>query len=234
MIHWVDAATSVPAEVRLYDRLFKVPRPEEGGGDFLEHLDPRLARGRHGRARRSEPRDARRSASRWQLERVGYFVVDEDTKPGALVLNRIVTLREPSAARPRSDRRPTRAQRERRRRRRGRRASRRRSTAPRRARAIPSSPRAYASAQALGLTAEQADLLTGDRATATLFLDTARSDGRSPTLVAKWMINELPRALDGKELADAELDAARFAELVTLLDDGGDHAGRRPRPCSPR
>src|SRR5262245_33556572 len=37
VIHWVDAVTSVLAEVRLYDRLFKVPRPDEGGGDPLEH-----------------------------------------------------------------------------------------------------------------------------------------------------------------------------------------------------
>ena len=94
MIHWVDAATSVPAEVRLYERLFKVPQPEEGGGDFLEHLDRGLARGRRRRARRSSRSRSAAVGSRWQLERVGYFIVDEDTKPGALVLNRIITLRD--------------------------------------------------------------------------------------------------------------------------------------------
>ena len=40
VIHWVDAATSVPAEVRLYDHLFKTKRPEEGGGDFVDELSP--------------------------------------------------------------------------------------------------------------------------------------------------------------------------------------------------
>ena len=94
VIHWVDAATSVPAEVRLYERLFKVPQPEEGGGDFLEHLDRELARGRARRARRGSRSRSAAVGSRWQLERVGYFIVDEDTKPGALVLNRIITLRD--------------------------------------------------------------------------------------------------------------------------------------------
>src|SRR5690606_6001362 len=39
-IHWVSAAQSVPCEVRLYDRLFLVPDPEEGEGAFIDHLNP--------------------------------------------------------------------------------------------------------------------------------------------------------------------------------------------------
>src|SRR5690606_7984422 len=82
VIHWVDAATSVPAEVRLYDRLFKVPRPEEGGGDFLQHLDPKSLEVIEG-ARLEASLAKAEVGSRWQLERVGYFIVDQDTKPGA-------------------------------------------------------------------------------------------------------------------------------------------------------
>src|SRR5690606_30751081 len=97
VIHWVDAATSVPAEVRLYDRLFKVPRPEEGGGDFLQHLDPKSLEVIEG-ARLEASLAKAEVGSRWQLERVGYFIVDQDTKPGALVLNRIITLRDERVA----------------------------------------------------------------------------------------------------------------------------------------
>src|SRR5262249_51889869 len=93
VIHWVDAATSVPAEIRVYDRLFKSPRPEDGGGDFLEHLDPNSLEVIHGA--RLEPSLATAAVgSRWQLERVGYFIVDEDSTPKLFVLNRIVTLRD--------------------------------------------------------------------------------------------------------------------------------------------
>src|SRR6185436_6048550 len=93
VIHWVDAATAVPAEVRLYGRLFKSPRPEDGGGDFLQQLDPaslEVVRG----ARLEASLASAEIGSRWQLERVGYFAVDEDSRPGAPVLNRVVTLRD--------------------------------------------------------------------------------------------------------------------------------------------
>ena len=44
--------------------------------------------------------------------------------------------------------------------------------------------------------------------------------GASPELAAKWMINELPRALEGKELGDEVLDAARFAAFLAKLESG--------------
>ena len=97
VIHWVDAVTAVPAEVRLYERLFEVPKPEEGGGDFLEHLAPNslevVTTARVERSLATAP-----VGSRWQLERVGYFVIDEDATPGALVFNRIITLRDAKPA----------------------------------------------------------------------------------------------------------------------------------------
>ena len=39
-IHWLDAKTAVPAEIRVYDRLFNVPHPDEGEGSFLDRLTP--------------------------------------------------------------------------------------------------------------------------------------------------------------------------------------------------
>jgi glutaminyl-tRNA synthetase len=216
VIHWVDAATSVRAEVRIYERLFKVPKPEEGGGDFLEHLD---------RNSLEVIADARLEASlanaavgsRWQLERVGYFIVDEDSKPGALVLNRIITLRDdkPAVA-------ATTAPSERKENAKAKTRPKSKSPAEYRAEARARDldlADAYLKAQAMGLSNEQADLVTGDKPSAALFLETARATSDGP-LVAKWMINELPRALGDRELADAGLDAARFAELITLLRDG--------------
>jgi len=214
VIHWVDAATSVPAEVRLYERLFKVPRPEEGGGDFLVHLDRNSLEVVEARLEQSMANAS--VGSRWQLERVGYFVVDEEAKPGALVLNKIISLREEAhaavAAAPAERKENVKA------------ATRPKSKSPAEYRAEarardPELAVAYEKAQSLGLPAQQADLVSGDRATASLFVDTATATGKA-ALVAKWIINELPRALAGKELADAALDAARFAELVEMLDQG--------------
>lgn len=70
-----------------------------------------------------------------------------------------------------------------------------------------------------GVSAEQADLMTGDRATARLFLDTVQA-GCFPDLTAKWIINELPRALGDRELAEANLGDGRFAELIRALGLG--------------
>jgi glutaminyl-tRNA synthetase len=216
VIHWVDAATSVAAEVRIYERLFKVPRPEEGGGDFLEHLDKDSLVVIEG-ARLEASLAKAAVGSRWQLERVGYFIVDEDSKPGALVLNRIITLRddkvvEKVATAPAEKKENAKAK------------TRPKSKSPAEYRAEARArdaelAAAHGKAQEMGLSNEQADLLTGDRPTAALFLDTQQATGDA-ALVAKWIINELPRALGSKELGDAGLDAARFAELITLLRDG--------------
>lgn len=92
-IHWVSAAHAIPVEVRLYDRLFAVTNPGEGGSDFLTQLNPRslevvpraLAEPSLAGARATEP---------YQFERLGYFRVDPDSKPGALVFNRTVTLKD--------------------------------------------------------------------------------------------------------------------------------------------
>ncbi len=92
-IHWVSAAHSLPAEVRLYDRLFKVPNP--GGGDnFLEQLNPHSLETLSGC--RVEPSLGKAApGSRYQFERLGYFCVDPgDSSEGKPVFNRTVTLRD--------------------------------------------------------------------------------------------------------------------------------------------
>ncbi|MBQ6726319.1 MAG: glutamine--tRNA ligase/YqeY domain fusion protein [Bacteroidales bacterium] len=94
-IHWVSAQHAIGAEVRLFDRLFKVPAPDdvEEGHTFLENLnpdslkvlpdcklEPALANAKH--------------MDRMQFERLGYFCVDKDSTPGHLVFNRTCTLKD--------------------------------------------------------------------------------------------------------------------------------------------
>jgi glutaminyl-tRNA synthetase len=93
-IHWVSAAHSLPAEVRLYDRLFKVPNPMEGSSEFTEYLNEKSLEIL--RTCRVEPSLASAPpGSRFQFERVGYFCVDPvDSSSKALVFNRTATLRD--------------------------------------------------------------------------------------------------------------------------------------------
>ena len=94
-IHWVSAAHAIPAEVRLYDTLFLKPNPgdDEDSGDFTTSLNPKSLEVLT--ECRLEPSLAGASpGSRYQFERQGYFCVDSDTRPGALVFNRTVTLRD--------------------------------------------------------------------------------------------------------------------------------------------
>jgi glutaminyl-tRNA synthetase len=91
-IHWVSAQHALPAEIRLYEQLFTVERPDDGedidsilnpnslevlGNSFVE---PELAQAQVG--------------DKIQFERTGYFCVDPDSQPGKLVFNRTVSLRD--------------------------------------------------------------------------------------------------------------------------------------------
>jgi glutaminyl-tRNA synthetase len=90
-LHWVSAQHAIAAEVRLYDRLFTKENPLEGEGDFLGCLNPNSREVRQGCM--LEPAIAGLAAeTRFQLERLGYFCVDRDTKPERPVLNRTITL----------------------------------------------------------------------------------------------------------------------------------------------
>jgi glutaminyl-tRNA synthetase len=95
-IHWVSAAHALPAEVRLYDRLFNRPMPEEvddESQDFLDNINP-------GSLQLLSPcyvepgLAAAQPGERFQFERQGYFCVDKDSTPGNLVFNRTVPLKD--------------------------------------------------------------------------------------------------------------------------------------------
>ena len=93
-IHWVSAAHSVSAELRLYDRLFRVADPLEGDANFAEHLNPKSLEILKPCQLEPSMADAA-PGSRFQFERVGYFCLDPvDSSEQSLVFNRTVTLRD--------------------------------------------------------------------------------------------------------------------------------------------
>ncbi len=95
-LHWVSAAHGLPAEVRLYDKLFLVENPNDvpDGQDFTMHLNPNSLDVLTGCL--VEPGLAKASLDdRFQFIRHGYFCLDSgDSRPDALVFNRTVPLRD--------------------------------------------------------------------------------------------------------------------------------------------
>jgi glutaminyl-tRNA synthetase len=93
-LHWVSARHGVPVEVRLYDRLFVTENPggEGEGDDFLKDLNPSSMEVLEGIV---EPELAKLGVGeRVQFERVGYFCVDRDSRPGRSVYNRTIGLKD--------------------------------------------------------------------------------------------------------------------------------------------
>ncbi len=95
VIHWVSAEHAVSAEVRLYDRLFSHPSPDNSKEeDFLDHINPDSLRIVSGAMVEPSLLEAEK-AERFQFEREGYFCIESQaSEDGGLVFNRIVTLRD--------------------------------------------------------------------------------------------------------------------------------------------
>ena len=93
-IHWVDVETGVPAEIRLYDRLFTEKDPlKDGPENFLKYMNPASLEVRKGFVEASLA--AANPGERFQFERTGYFVADEkDHSASHPVFNRTVTLKD--------------------------------------------------------------------------------------------------------------------------------------------
>ncbi|MBV9088026.1 MAG: glutamine--tRNA ligase/YqeY domain fusion protein [Acidobacteriaceae bacterium] len=94
-IHWVSAAHAIDAEVRLYDKLFSTPDPDqtENGKDFTSNLNPNSLEVLSGCKLEPSLSDAAVGA-KYQFERLGYFCVDRDSAPGKPVFNRTVALKD--------------------------------------------------------------------------------------------------------------------------------------------
>ena len=93
-LHWVAASQAIKAEARLYDHLFLKPDPDdvEPGQTFIDNLNPNSL---EVKSCYVEPSVAgAKPGTRYQFERQGYFCVDKDSRPGALVFNRTVGLKD--------------------------------------------------------------------------------------------------------------------------------------------
>lgn len=93
-LHWVSAPDAIEAEVRLYDRLFKDPDPAgHKDVDFKEFLNENSLKVLTGCKLEPSLKEAK-EGDRFQFQRLGYFCVDKDSKPGAQVFNRTVGLKD--------------------------------------------------------------------------------------------------------------------------------------------
>jgi len=92
-LHWVSVAHAITAEVRLYDRLFKVEDPSSEAGDFKDYINENSLEIIP--AVYAEP--ALKNAvqdERYQFLRKGYFTLDKDSNEEKLIFNRTVTLKD--------------------------------------------------------------------------------------------------------------------------------------------
>ena len=221
-IQWVSAQHAITGEVRLYERLYTKANPQdvEEGETFKDYINPNsveivaealLEPSLAG----AEPGD------RFQFERHGYFIVDTvDSRPDALVFNRIVALRD-SWKPPGTEEESAEAM-----------------AAPEpvvdepvvvgsvsdereRIRAAdPALAAAYVRFQEeLGLSEGDADMLTSDTAT-TDYFEAALAQHDSPKTVANWVINEVIPLAGDESLASLEFSAGQLGELVALVDEG--------------
>ena len=229
-IHWVSAPHATPLELRLYDRLFAHPRPD-AEGSFLEHLNPTSLHVQQGVV---EPSLATAlPGAHFQFERQGYFVVDQDSTPGHLVVNRVVSLKDSWARRtedgnddqvpipqekevlrakaetPPSDRvRPS-----------------KRSKTDERDKIRQKDPTlalAYTRfSQELALSQDDADILSGDRDLATFYeAALTATPPPQPQSLANWVVNELLRELKESPLDTLAFGPTAFGQMVGLVDAG--------------
>ncbi|MCB0025095.1 MAG: glutamine--tRNA ligase, partial [Caldilinea sp.] len=222
-IQWVSAAHALPAEVRLYSRLFTVANPDEveEGKTFKDYLNPQSVEVVSDAL--VEPSLAAANAGeRFQFLRHGYFIVDEDTQPGRLVFNRIVELPDSYSGKRGGDDPAPKAE------------PARQAAAPEPVESIGSLSEGRERARQadaelaarytryqedLGLAAEQADILTGSRDLADFF-ETALGVGGSARTVANLITNDVQRELKDKSVAELPFTATYLGELAQIIDAG--------------
>jgi glutaminyl-tRNA synthetase len=207
-LHWVSAAESLPAEVRLYDRLFKTADPDDvaEGEDFTVNLNPdSLEILRECRIEPSVAADA--PGSRYQFERQGYYCSDlVDSSASALVFNRTVGLRD-SWTKADEPAKPSRTARD---------------PAPRVAQAervLAPEVAALAKRYASLVGKEQGTALASDPVLATLF-DAALAVHENPKAIAGWVVTEVARELKDRSGDDLPVSGAQLGALVALVDEG--------------
>ena len=228
VIHWVSATRGVPAEFRLFDRLFTVPNPdgevapafdpEQPGhedeskpvdADFMRFVNPQSLVVTRGVVEPSVLKDP--AGARYQFERVGYFWQDPvDSRLEALVFNRIITLRDTWGRKEEAtpDARPQAK---------APRAAEKKTEAPAPARAALAAEQepVFARLRAAGLSDNDAHLLAREPALAA-YLEAAPEPQRAG--LAPWVVNDLAVAIrEGTN----RVDPGALGELVALVQEGG-------------
>ena len=223
-LHWVSASEAVPAEFRLYDRLFKIADPDAAEQPFTEYMNEDSLSIRHGFVEPSVLSDE--PETRYQFERLGYFWQDPvDSAPGRLVYNRIVSLRDSWAGR--------------------------KEAAPA-AESVPK-PRKKTQPASTGTRKDPAELLDDDglarfselqrryeiaRDDAAVlaadpvlvdFLDAAAAESTRPQALANWILHEVRREMKSRGTTQISIVPADFGRLVDLVEDGtiNSSAGQR-------
>ncbi|MDR2841072.1 MAG: glutamine--tRNA ligase/YqeY domain fusion protein [Paludibacter sp.] len=92
-LHWVSAENSLPAEIRLYDRLFAVENPSADERDFRDLLNPNSLKVISNARLELSLRNAK-PLDHFQFQRIGYFTVDKDSSADNLIFNRTVSLKD--------------------------------------------------------------------------------------------------------------------------------------------
>lgn len=218
-IHWVAAAHAHDVEVRLYDRLFNAPNPDdvEEGQTFLDHLNPASLQVIP--AAKVEPAvmDAE-PGTRFQFERNGYFYLDPVAhEEGRTVWNRIITLRD-TWAKKNTGSGPTDKPVK---------TSRKAPTAPAPARDplgtldAAGLKRARALMEAFGFTEDDAAVLAAEPGTDDFFRQAVDlKSSASPSDIANWMIHDIRPMLEGTSLSESGLTPGYLVEALGLQADG--------------
>ena len=93
-LHWVSVPTAVKVEVRDYDRLFAVENPSAEEGDFRQLLNPDSLKIRENVMVEPWLAERAKAEQHYQFQRLGYYTVDPDSRPGHIVFNKTIGLRD--------------------------------------------------------------------------------------------------------------------------------------------
>jgi glutaminyl-tRNA synthetase len=205
-LHWVSVEHSITAEVRLYDRLFAHPNPDgDAEKSFLEHINPASLETLLDA--RVEPSLAATEGGRhFQFERQGYFFSDPvDSRPGALVFNRVVGLKDSWAKQSERAEAPAAPAP----------ALKKPEPGPAKAKE-PLTPEAEALV-ARGVGDEEARVVA---TSPELFAWLGAAGQVAPGAVAKWLVHELPKVAEGRALDALPFGAPALVQVVKLAEDG--------------
>jgi glutaminyl-tRNA synthetase len=216
-IHWVSAKHALDVEVRLYDRLFSVESPgADESKDWLSELNPRSLE--IVRAKAEPGLAAAKAGDRFQFERLGYFVADPDSKPGAPVFNRSVALKDSWQRVVAKSETPTRklpggplkA------------AAAAASAAPPAPSQAPLSAAALALKDAHGLSADEARVIADEGALRAAYESAVRSPGGAAhaKALALVLVNDVLGELRARKLERPPFEGAALVELVSLSHEG--------------